>query len=178
MNEAELNALYEILEVPPGTPFPELRRAYLHLRKLYGEGSLALDALVDEDGRREEILREIEAAYETLARHLGEGPLREEPSREIPPELRARIDRIERFSGPDLRMVREALGISLDQVARITRIGREYLKDIEEENFGALPPPVFLRGYLSCYAACLRLDGARVARDIMARYEARRAGGD
>jgi len=165
-------ALYKVLEVGPDASFAEIRQSYRRLKHLYSGNSIALDALNDEldSEGREAILAEIEKAFKELATRLGESPSADAPP--LPsPELREYIASMEAFSGPLLREIREKLGVSLEQLSRVTRVGREHLENIEAENFPALPPAVFLRGYVVTYAQYLRLDGLKAAGDYMARYD-------
>lgn len=60
--------------------------------------------------------------------------------------------------GGTLRRERERQGISLDDIARNTRIPRRFLDAIEAENFDGLPGLVFTRNFVRQYAEALRLD--------------------
>lgn len=67
--------------------------------------------------------------------------------------------------GPELRDARLGRGYSIEDCQRATRISRRYLEALEEEEFSALPAPVFARGFLRSYAQFLGLDPtAMVAR--------------
>ena len=67
--------------------------------------------------------------------------------------------------GADLRDARLGRGHSIEDCQRATRISRRYLEALEEEDFSALPAPVFARGFLRSYAQFLGLDPtAMVAR--------------
>ena len=67
--------------------------------------------------------------------------------------------------GADLRDARLGRGHSIEDCQRATRISRRYLEALEEEEFSALPAPVFARGFLRSYAQFLGLDStAMVAR--------------
>jgi flagellar biosynthesis protein FlhG len=72
-------------------------------------------------------------------------------------------------TGPELRRLREARGISLRHVAAVTKIGVRFLEYIEEERFAMLPPPVYLRGFLQAYARILGLDARAVAERYLER---------
>ena len=61
--------------------------------------------------------------------------------------------------GSYLRESRESRGISLDDAAQVTRIGRNYLIALEEERFDLLPNPAYTRGFLRAYATFLGLSG-------------------
>lgn len=57
--------------------------------------------------------------------------------------------------GEYLRKTREARGISLEQVAQVTRIRLPFLIAIENDETGSLPSPVQARGFLRLYASFL-----------------------
>lgn len=67
--------------------------------------------------------------------------------------------------------LREERGLSLEEVARITRVASCYLEALEREDFSALPAPVFTKGYIRAYCQVL---GVPVD-EALARY-ARSAG--
>jgi len=54
--------------------------------------------------------------------------------------------------GEMLRRAREQRGLTLSQAAEATRIRSTHLLALEEEDFAALPAPVFARGLLRTYA--------------------------
>lgn len=64
--------------------------------------------------------------------------------------------------GPSLRKVRTSRGLSLEEAARDTRIRREFLEAIEDEDFERLLGDVHVRGCLRTYASYLRLSPDRV----------------
>jgi flagellar biosynthesis protein FlhG len=76
-------------------------------------------------------------------------------------------------SGDALRAERQRLGQTLEAIALRTKIRVTYLQAIEEERFERLPPPVFLRGFVREFAACLGLPADETARAILKRREAR-----
>ena len=73
------------------------------------------------------------------------------------------------WSGEMLRRVREARGLTLQQVAERTRISRHQIENIEQDRFKALPATVYLRGIIMSLARELRLDGQKVARSYLDR---------
>jgi len=75
----------------------------------------------------------------------------------------------EAWTGEALRQVREARGISVQQVAERTKVTRHHIENIEADRFGALPAPVYLRGILLAIARELRLDGQKVSRSYLDR---------
>ena len=60
--------------------------------------------------------------------------------------------------GARLRQERELHGMSLEEVARTTRIPVQSLERIEAERFDDLPGEVFVRGFLRAYAKAVDLD--------------------
>jgi curved DNA-binding protein CbpA len=80
------------------------------------------------------------------------------------------------WTGDALRRVREARGITIQQIADKTKVTRHHVENIEAERFSALPAAVYLRGILLAVARELRLDGQKVARAYLERAGASRSG--
>lgn len=57
--------------------------------------------------------------------------------------------------GSHLRQLREARGISLDEIARATRVNSSYLVALETDDHASLPVPVFTRGFIRAYCQAL-----------------------
>ncbi|MFP2960887.1 helix-turn-helix domain-containing protein [Myxococcus sp. 1LA] len=72
------------------------------------------------------------------------------------------------FNGELLRQVREARGMTLQQVADRTRITRSHLENVEADRYTALPAAVYLRGILMNLARELGLDPLRVSKSYLA----------
>lgn len=68
--------------------------------------------------------------------------------------------------GEYIKKEREKKGITLEEAAKATRIGKTYLKAIEEGDF-SIQSPVFMKGFLRSYADFLGLDST----DILGRYK-------
>jgi cytoskeleton protein RodZ len=60
--------------------------------------------------------------------------------------------------GRYLRSVRIEQGIDLETVSRATRIGRDKLVCIEQENHDLLPAEVFVKGFIRSYAKAIHAD--------------------
>jgi cytoskeleton protein RodZ len=60
--------------------------------------------------------------------------------------------------GAKLRSERERLGIGIDRIEAETHIRAKFLLAIEEERFGALPGPAYVRAFVRDYAEQLGLD--------------------
>jgi cytoskeleton protein RodZ len=69
--------------------------------------------------------------------------------------------------GDILRQSRESQGIRLEDAARVTRIGQNYLSALEAGMYATLPSSAYARGFLRAYAAFLGLSGD----EIVALYE-------
>jgi cytoskeletal protein RodZ len=79
--------------------------------------------------------------------------------------------------GPALRRARQQQGISLDDVARDTRLSKRYLLALEEESIRELPGGTYNRAYVRIYALHLRLDPDSLARDYALEEEAQTKAG-
>ncbi|MCZ6800213.1 MAG: DUF4115 domain-containing protein [Nitrospirae bacterium] len=60
--------------------------------------------------------------------------------------------------GEYLKEAREAQGMSLEQVASLTRIQLQFLQALEDEDFVKLPEHVFTKGFVRTYARSLGID--------------------
>jgi cytoskeletal protein RodZ len=69
-------------------------------------------------------------------------------------------------------MLREQQGLSLRNVADMTKVGIRYLEFIEEENFAKLPVRAYTRGFLMLYAKVLGCEPDRMAGDYLKRIDA------
>lgn len=78
--------------------------------------------------------------------------------------------------GRYIREARQRRGISIEQMALETKIPRPSLEALEEDQFGALPGPVFVRGFFRCCARFLGLDPETVAGLLHEHQEAKKAG--
>src|SRR6185436_7199824 len=57
-----------------------------------------------------------------------------------------------------LRTSREAQGLTIYQVAEITKIRTDHIRALEEGKYEAFAAPVYLRGFVRTYATLLKLD--------------------
>lgn len=62
--------------------------------------------------------------------------------------------------GDSLREARDKRGVTLDAIARETRISRRYLEALERSDLDTLPGGAFDTGYIRSYAACLGIEPA------------------
>src|SRR5215469_4473782 len=54
-----------------------------------------------------------------------------------------------------LRGLREAKGMSLDDISRSIRVGRPHLEALEGDTLAELPAPVFVKGFIRAYCEYL-----------------------
>src|SRR3712207_1378987 len=78
--------------------------------------------------------------------------------------------------GLRLRAAREAKGLSLDDVARQTRIPVRHLEHIEREEWDALPAVTYSVGFARSYANVVELDGAQIGAEVRAQLGGARPG--
>lgn len=81
------------------------------------------------------------------------------------PEAQAIRDRIhdkELVSGEDLKEMREALGVELEEIFEVVRISVSILQAIEANEFKRLPSLLHLNNFLKSYAEILHLDKEKV----------------
>ncbi|MGB9698157.1 MAG: helix-turn-helix domain-containing protein [Thermodesulfobacteriota bacterium] len=64
--------------------------------------------------------------------------------------------------GTYLRTERERKNISLEAIARATKITLKNLEALERDEWHLLPPPVFVRGFLRAYAHHVGLDAQKI----------------
>ncbi|HEY5961593.1 MAG TPA: helix-turn-helix domain-containing protein, partial [Polyangiaceae bacterium] len=72
--------------------------------------------------------------------------------------------------GQHLRQQREAKAMSIEEVARATRVPMSSVERLESDQFDELPGEVFVRGFMRSYARAVGLDPD----DVLARYTASR----
>jgi len=191
--------LYSLLEVQPGASEEEIRQGYRRLKAIYDHDSLvvyslftqeelddirhqlddAYDTIIDPRTRREYDLslfperqpgkghREgraevpgSDSAERTLSRP-------DTVSEELPPDLE--LGEGIPFTGAMLRAIREYKGLDLRDISARTKISLMNLRFIEDERFGELPAPVYVRGFLVEIAKYLRLPPLLIADSYMER---------
>jgi len=64
----------------------------------------------------------------------------------------------ERISGDDLKDLRKAVDVKINEIQNITKISTSVLKAIEENRIEELPPATYLKSFLRSYAKILRID--------------------
>ena len=111
-------------------------------------------------------------------------PIQKEPGRKpsgtrapAPPPpvepLAAPLKVPELVNGAVLRAMREGRGLSIDQIAALSKIGTRFLRALEEDRHEALPGRVFARGFLIEYARAVRAPESEVVERYLAHWRAR-----
>jgi cytoskeletal protein RodZ len=73
--------------------------------------------------------------------------------------------------GSELRSARTSRALSLDDIARDTKIAPSVLRAIESNAFHDIPGGLFTRGYLRAYARSVRLDPEAIVERYRTEYE-------
>jgi flagellar biosynthesis protein FlhG len=174
---------HDLLEVDRGATDEEVRRAYRRARDVYAEDALCCYGLFDQK-ELAAVEARIEEAFDVLLDRARRRPYElsmfpEEPEQvaeESPGEPRDRelppappITPETEFDGALLRAVREARGFDLKQISKRTKISLAYLSAVEDDDFGALPALVYVRGFVAEMAKCLALDPVQVSHSYVRR---------
>jgi len=72
--------------------------------------------------------------------------------------------------GERLRGIREKAGVSIEEIAKVTKVNKKYLEYIEVDNYDELPSDVYVKGFLRSYSNFLGID----ARDVLKIYKKER----
>jgi len=188
---------YELLGVSRDAGPDEIRRAFERLSVLLAPGSLALYAAAEVE-EQHELQRRLRAAYLELTGKaappsppspaagtssaaeddqatLSEPETPAAPSAP-PPAATAPIDGAAELSGARLRELREGAGISLRVMGERTRIRPQLLEYLEAEAWAALPPRVYVRGFVMAVARVLGLDPELAWAGYFRRWQAAQTG--
>lgn len=173
---------HDMLEVHRLATDEDIRRAYRKSREIYSNEGYVTYGLLSEP-EREAIRTRLDEAYEVLldperrrpyehsvfpgaenSAQKTEGAL---SSAILPkaPVLEANTV----YDGAILRAVRESKGLSLEEIARSTRIALHHLQAIEKDAYGDLPAPVYVRGFVVLLSRVLKLDPDLVSRGYVRR---------
>lgn len=68
--------------------------------------------------------------------------------------------------GSQLKQARQSKGITLQEASSKTKIQERFLDAVERDDFGALPNPVYAKGFLSRYAGFLGLDADKLTEEF------------
>lgn len=189
---------YDLLEIHPTASFEDIRRANRRIRDIYSPDSIAIAGLYD-PASLEAAHRRIDLAYTTLMDAVRrreydlalypDGPPSQlgaplltplsipsttaAPPRHIretrPPMPPLGADTL--YTGPLLKHIREAFGLTLRELSERSKIGMSYLEALEADAFDKLPAPVYIKGFLGEYARLFGLDATNVRATYLGRVE-------
>jgi hypothetical protein len=143
---------------PPGLPSPTPRGS-----PVLDEAALARAAAASRPAASVASASKAHSAEAVVAEDAPSPPPLPVEERPRMPDLAPDVE----FNGELLRQVREARGLTLQQVAERTRIGRMHLERVEADRYADLPPSVYLRGILVSLARELKLDPTRVSKSYL-----------
>ncbi len=148
----------------------EIREAYIKLKRVYSGGTAAYSMISDE--QRLEQLQELEVAYSGLTdwaqvnqdqggiQALGLNSDLKKPKSfegvrvnlEATDKVRSAMTKAEEKesfgSGKTLSSVRVAHGLSVEDVHRSLKIGKEFILALEAEDFPSLPAAIYVKGFM------------------------------
>src|SRR3954469_17604243 len=78
--------------------------------------------------------------------------------------------------GERIKREREMRGVSLEEIAESTKIGKRNLEALETEDFDKLPGGIFNKGFVRAYAKYLGLDEDQAVTDFLAAENAASTG--
>jgi curved DNA-binding protein CbpA len=94
------------------------------------------------------------------------------PTPTVPVAVQPVPAEITEFTGSVLKMLREQRGLTIQNIADITKLGGRHLGHIEDEIYAKLPVRPYLRGFLVLYAKALGYEPDRIVADYLKRYDA------
>lgn len=167
MNREDHRQYFDVLELPLDADPSDVKKAYLLLRDIYSKESIVTMSMGDDDSveQKNEILEQIEEAYQHLS------SLFSDERNSVVDYVEEIAAGIEEYDGPTLKMIREKLNFSLDDVSMATRVMRKHLANIEDENFGELPVAVYTRGFVANYAKFLSLNQDKVSASYIEKFQ-------
>jgi curved DNA-binding protein CbpA len=167
MNREDHRKYFDVLELPTDADLSDVKKAYVVLKDIYTKESIVTMSMLDDitDEHKKEILAQIDEAYQVLS------SLFSDERNKVVDYIGEIVAGIEVFDGPSLKMIREKMRFSLDDVAMATRVLRKHLENIEEENFKELPVAVYTRGFVANYAKFLSLEQDEVAASYMEKFQ-------
>jgi len=76
---------------------------------------------------------------------------------EVQEDMEQKIESAQDFPGEFLKEIREYKNLTIERLADLTKISKNYLRSIEDENFEILPATVYVRGFIFQYAKILKI---------------------
>lgn len=82
-------------------------------------------------------------------------------------EMEKKIEQSSDFTGAFLKEIREYKNVTINKLAEMTKISKNYIRYIEEDVYEHLPAPVYVRGFVYQYAKSLKLNPDLVANSYL-----------
>lgn len=188
---------YEILQVSSNCTQTEIIAAYHAAKQSYSGDSVATYMLMSAEEIQSELSR-IEEAYQTLShldrrqaydRFLAENQVSPSAMNTFTPETSAspnapvadtlatngEVDGLPNpFNGAALRELRTRRSLSLDDVARVTKIPLRFLKAIESDG-PDLPARVYLQGFVKNLASVYKIPAQTAAKRYLEFVDSRKS---
>lgn len=154
----ERDKILEKVEEAFLTLIDEVRRADYD-RMLVDSGNVD-DHILHGKHQREptQLISSSRVAYSNAISNMVRKKIEEKDVEEIAHEVLSK----ELISGNDLKKLREAIGIKLEEVFEITRISVSVLDAIENDQFESLPAAIYLKNFLRQYGEILQIDSKRI----------------
>lgn len=181
MAQSKKETYYDVLKVDRKATMAEIVAAYHTARSAFSRDSVATYSLFSTEDTQQ-ILARLDEAYHVLSNAdrkrtyderlktdgddatpaPGEKDLLSETAVMTasvpPPAASPEVPVPSSVTGTVLRTIREQRQLSVEDVARITKIPSKFIDAIEREKVGALPARVYLQGFVKNLATLYRLD--------------------
>lgn len=95
---------------------------------------------------------------------------------EVNQEMEDRIRDCSIFTGPFLKEIREYKNVTVERMAEMTRVSKNHIRAIENEDPSQLPADVYVRGYVYQYAKVLKLNPEAVASSFLFYFKKLKSG--
>jgi flagellar biosynthesis protein FlhG len=127
-------------------------------KRLLAEKRIDPSDLKPKKGKRPTPIFAAKASGQANITKVIEDKIEEKDVKEMTDELLSR----DMISGSDLKRVREAAGIRINDVFEVTRITVAILEAIENDDLETLPSDVYLKNFLRAYAKLFKMDGDKL----------------
>ena len=180
---------YEVLQSSYASQAYEIKENYKKLNRLFSDKSMFYAGVA-----RRDVIEKLAAQCDEAYAIVGDEDRRTAYDQELATELKLDIEEVQEpdlddeidwmvklssgkaadrsITGRFIRETREKMGLGFHDIASATKIGTNYLRAIEEENYVDLPEPVYVKGFLKEIARILNLDPDRVARSYLKKMKA------
>ncbi|MFH1436448.1 MAG: helix-turn-helix domain-containing protein [Pseudomonadota bacterium] len=179
---------YEVLQSSYASQAYEIKESYGKLRRLFSDKTMFFAGVA-----RRDIIDKLASRCDEAFAIVGNEDRRTAYDQELAAEVKLDVEEAQEpdldeeidwmvklssgkgaersVSGRFIRETREKMGLGFHDIASATKIGTQYLRAIEEENYVDLPEPVYVKGFLKEIARILNLDPDLVALSYLKRMK-------